>query len=249
MVIWFFLSRSLVLRELSAGAFKNLQSTIGQTASNYLGYYFFRRQSRQSIVNMLGSIVRSTCCPSSDSLRRKRYSELHAMFYAKYLQGEMPQEDDLIKFLEQTTDRIFIVIDALDECGDESAGMSASQTRRDILKSFSKICCIENVHLLVSCRRGPFFEDLKHSLDNLKVKASFTYSQLGFDKSLVNIDIEKFIEERLRENLRDFIDQYPEWEEKIRIRVKPDGMFVKPPSPVDLRLIENFAGFFWLLAS
>ena len=173
---------------------------------------------------MLKSIIRNVCNPSSKGLRDQYHASLRKTFYGKYLSGETPNSDDIINFLSHIEERIYIIIDALDECGKVQAGKGLIEARRSVVKLMSQLCGISNVRILVSCRDGPFSEEITRALDGLKRKSTFEFTQIAMEHSSVNEDIERLIEQRFDENLRDFLEQYPEWDEKIRQRIKADGM-------------------------
>ena len=143
----------------------------------------------------------------------------------KYLRGEAPSENDLLKFLAGITERTYIVVDAIDEYGKKQSRSELIQARRKIAKVLSRVCCIDNMHVLVTCRDGPFLDEVKRASGGFNGMPEIELCDIEMEKSLVNADIERLIKERLDGNLREFLDEYQDWREKIRLRVKPDGMY------------------------
>ena len=223
-----------MLTDESATAITYLRKATDTSASRSLCYFFFRTQQQLGITHLLGHIVKSLCSANVEKLRLERLSKLRKLFMGKYLQGETPSEDDLLDFLSGITERTYIVIDAIDEYGKEESLYTQIKTRRQVAKSLSRLVAIPNVRLLVSCRDGPFLDEIKSRLWGSDSKADAKFCEISMQQPMVNADIEKLITERLDENLGDFLRENPEWRSKIRDRIKPDGMFLLVARQLDI---------------
>ncbi len=154
-------NRSLVIDRLRDDA-------RGQHAAVAFQYFDYRDQENQSPTHILGSILRqvaATRCPVP-----KPTSDLHHRFS---VQGRQPELQDLEKALLATCgdfSKVFIVIDALDECDE-------NKHRRTLMKSIAFLQQSTSVRLFVTSRFHP--QDIRTAFeDALQIEVEANASDL-----------------------------------------------------------------------
>ncbi|KAI9667757.1 MAG: hypothetical protein M1821_000574 [Bathelium mastoideum] len=219
---------------LCAAAIKYLNTERRRNPSETLCYFFFRNQSSQQPSDLLRHVVRSACNPDQEHLRTERHNHLRRTFMGKFLRGETPSDDDLLAFLAKIREKIYLIVDAVDECGKIELRMEQSETRRAVTKLLTRLGSIDSLNVLISCREGAVLTDVKKALEPLQKKSSFAFIDFAMEDPDVNADIQRLIDDRLQENLKDFLEDYPEWNRKIRQHIVPDRMFLVVARQLDI---------------
>ena len=162
-----------------------------------LYYYFdFNDKAKQTSENLLRSLVVQISHQSSDTL-----TELES-FYSKSRSGQQqPTTDVLIATLKQISAgfrHVYILIDALDECGD----------LENLLYILKALACWRQVQLsiLVTSRRE---RGIEFSLESTATR------QVDLKTAAVDADIEKFVQARLNTDIK-----LQKWPLKIKEGIK-----------------------------
>lgn len=190
--------------------------------SHSLCFFFFRNQSDNSTVHFLGSILRQFCNPDDEALRIERHGKLRKKLEGRYYRREVLDEDllvDSLISLPKDSERIYIVVDALDEC--RVKGKDINHTRRMIIDVLDRLLKSKKIQVLFSCRDGPFQERLVRSLTKLNQTTSF--HDWSLKAEVIDQDINKLIQWKLETDLQ-ILNDNEEWREKILEKVKPSGM-------------------------
>lgn len=126
-------------------------------------YYFDFRNKAESVEAFLRSITRQLwqnlgiVSPVARRLEHYRSSN-----------NSIPLSEltTTIKSLVQGSQRkqVYIVIDALDECGDHSSSQDLSSVRKELLRSVQILRSIEGMHLLVTSKDGQSPDQIDYTL-------------------------------------------------------------------------------------
>ena len=126
-----------------------------QNAAIAFLYFDYRDQDYQSPDNIVASLLKQVAATTSKL--PKAVSELHEKLGD---QQKRPQLQDLEKMLLLTCqdfDRVFFVIDALDECDE-------GRHRRTVMQFLTSLQRTPNIKLFVTSRSYP--QDIKHTFDS-----------------------------------------------------------------------------------
>jgi hypothetical protein len=111
------------------------------------------------------------------------FQHVQTFFKDQYKENPSPPSLDLVRsnfepFLRTSFRKVFIIIDALDECHDRECILSALRTIGD---------SVENVKIFVSSREDPLIQEYLKQFPNLKIRPNH-----------VSADIESYVEATLR---------------------------------------------------
>jgi hypothetical protein len=119
-----------------------------------IGYYYFdfNVKEKQNVPNLLRSLI-SHLCPITRDL-----PEAAQQLYREHFAGTPPPHELLKTLVNLIRDsgQVYIVIDALDECGASSEDTERSGISTDLLKVLFSLVCLEasNLHVFVTSRDG-----------------------------------------------------------------------------------------------
>jgi hypothetical protein len=116
-------------------------------------------------------------------------------------------------------DAVYLVVDALDECG------TFEDRRSILLQSLAKlqVCCPPNVHLLVTSRKEP---DISAKISKLLCTPTAKEIDLRYFREAVDHDISIYIQQRFESSDFDGISkENKDLAQKILVE-KADGMYV-----------------------
>src|SRR2546423_1519874 len=196
-------------------------------ANRILGYYYFTFAdgNKQNVSNLLRSLI-SDLCPITRDLP-KAVQQLHDT----YLTKTPPLSELLETFwsLIQGSGQVYIVIDALDECGASLDELERSDKWKELLELLSRLTCLKdsNLHLLVTSRDGESANIIDEELKK-RIKAGVNRYDImcrgdGFDH-----DIETLIKSRVLKDDEYWGDLEPELKQGIIAKLKDGakGMYV-----------------------
>lgn len=133
---------SLVIKHLSSELESNL------SASAYL-YYEYGRQTEQDVEHLLASLIQQL-----SEYQNSIHKSLQTLFDGYKKNEGRPTYEELttvFSSISKSFDRVFIVIDALDECNEN--------VRERLLRSIRKAQSGAEISLIVTSRRVPNVED------------------------------------------------------------------------------------------
>ena len=169
-------------------------------------YFNYKEQTTQTISELVASLLKQLVqdCPETSDHIKKFYKDHHEARKFR------PKLADLIKALKSeigTYSRVFIVVDALDECLDSA--------REHFIKEFQSLA--RNVNLMVTARPLPSIEHHFQGVSRLEIRAH-------------SDDMRKYIEDRIpREGrLARLVNNDRALQESIVIEVvaRASGMYV-----------------------
>jgi hypothetical protein len=177
---------------LSSTAIENTQAHCWNEPGMMVAYWYFTftDTEKQKVSNFLCSLITDICCNRRDTPTVLQEE------YAKLNNGQQqPGTESLMRMLKAVIDGflgIYIFVDALDECP------TTNNERRKLLSVIQEIHSwkINSVHLLATSRKeGDILQAFDHIPSDM-VKTSV----ISVQGTLVELDIEKFLEERLKDD-------------------------------------------------
>ena len=157
----------------------SLQDTFdGENIAITCLYLNYNEQTTQTVSELVGSLLKQLV------LDRPAISDHVKKFYKDHNETREvpPKPADVIKALQSeigTYSRVFIVIDALDECLDSA--------REDFITTLQ--CLARNVNLMVTARPLPSIEQIFQGVNRLEIQANID-------------DMRKYVEDRIRHERR-----------------------------------------------
>ncbi|KAL9123429.1 MAG: hypothetical protein Q9187_000030 [Circinaria calcarea] len=185
-------------------------------------YFDYRNQDHQSPDNMLASLLKQVV--ATGSAIPKAVSEIHEKLGD---QQKRPQLQDLEKMLSitcQDFDRVFFVVDALDECDE-------GRYRRTFMQVLTSLQTAPNISLFVTSR--PYLQDIKRTFDSapqIRIEASES-------------DLRRYLSREIEiGGLTDIIDESFKIEIIERITSGAQKMFLLPALQIQTIMSEPTAG-------
>lgn len=192
------------------------------TAIAYI-YFNFRRQDDQKLTDLVACILRQSIqqlaqLPDSVSALERQCGH-----------SKRPSLEELLAALQSVDAacaRVFIVVDALDEC------QTSDGCRARLLSELLKLQTKCGVNVFATSRFIPDIMDNFQGGTMLEIRAS-------------NEDVERYVKGRM-ENLQPFVHRNKQLQEEIKagISTAVDGMYAYEKSDVDVWLTIGI-GFFW----
>jgi hypothetical protein len=192
----------VILISTSASIIQSLETYLEErrvAAPCVLGYYYFDfrdilKPGDDPVEDFLRSVIKQLCQDlpvlpkaAQDIHRRYQYKEKIPVLVLTQtilsLAGELGQT--------------YIIIDALDECGDSSHNPNISETRRDMLKILTELSEGETVHLLVTSRDGGSVEQIDETLGEITKKPG--NHNISLEGKGLDQDIERVIDWELKD--------------------------------------------------
>ena len=139
-------------------------------------YLDYREQDQQSTTNLFGSLLQQLVRRSSSVL--DKIVELHREHTSKETR---PTANDFLKILQSEMARfskVFMLVDALDECTENN------DTRDAVLTNFHHLLSSSNVHLLTTSR-------------HVNDMGSHFPGAVGLEIRASDVDIRKYLEARI----------------------------------------------------
>jgi hypothetical protein len=167
---------------MAAAVVDHLENIVGEcSVNNNIGiiylYCNFRRRLEQTALNLLGSLARQL------AYQRPGISEELQELYQRHINKKSrPSLDEIIKFIQTEIGRftrIFIVLDALDEC------INSHDTRRILASKLQDITIETDANLFVTSRFIPEATTIFQNCPVLEIRAqvedvkAYLHAQLG----------------------------------------------------------------------
>ena len=194
----------------SSGITEAVLARCSSTSSMATAYFYFdfRDPDKQAFSKLVKSLVVqfSFQLGAMPTTLKSAYSDSH--------EGtQQPSIETMLGIIQESLRGFahsYMILDALDECSD----------LEDLLEFFEIVPQWDNprLHILVTSRR---VKDIEESIESLTTK------QISIEGALVNQDVHKFIQERLRKD-----PKLKKWPEKTRMEIeealmsRADGMCV-----------------------
>ncbi len=156
-------------------------------------YFDYRNQEYQSTANMLASLLKQLAIPKAEL--PKPILELHQRLNSQEKRPQQQEIEDALLLTCQDYDRVFIIIDALDEC-------DVRTHRKHFLKSLETLRTKSSSRIFITSR--PYPDDIKKSLESapqIIISADDEDLQRYISRELDNSDNLEVIDEELREKI------------------------------------------------
>lgn len=186
-------------------AIQNLLSSLSRHESIVTFLYCeYGRQYEQTIDGLITALLRQFS--SEDDRLLDQISSLKEVCEKEKRRPKRDEVSRMLTAVAKSYDRVFIIIDALDECSEE--------TRRELLVSVRHLQNETSINLLATSRPVPEIEELFQKYPRLEIRAS-------------EEDVELYLQSRLRD-LPDWVREDETLQQKIKSDISGaiDGMLV-----------------------
>ncbi|KGO62622.1 hypothetical protein PEX2_046480 [Penicillium expansum] len=171
-------------------------------------YCSFKRHDEQSAIGLLSSLLKQLA--QSQSSLPSSIQEMYAKHVAKETRPSMGEISESIQLLSQpgNFEKVYIVIDALDEC------RTYDGSRTKLLDAIFKLQGARNIHFLATSRVIPEIQEIFEETPTLEIRAS-------------TVDVMRYLQGNL-EMLPTFVSRNPELQMEISTKISGavDGMFL-----------------------
>lgn len=169
-------------------------------------YCSFKRHDEQSAIGLLSSLLKQLA--QSQSSLPSSIQEMYAKHVAKETRPSMGEISESIQLLSQpgNFEKVYIVIDALDEC------RTYDGSRTKLLDAIFKLQGARNIHFLATSRVIPEIQEIFEETPTLEIRAS-------------TVDVMRYLQGNL-EMLPTFVSRNPELQMEISTKISGavDGM-------------------------
>jgi hypothetical protein len=221
----------VILTSISAAIIQSLERHCeegGITNPRALGYYYFDfrkplKPGDDPVEDLLRSVIKQLCRNLPDL--PKAAQGIHRRYHYRKKIPVLELTKAMLSLAEELG-QTYIVIDALDECGDPLHNPKLSETRRHILETLIKVSGGETIHLLVTSRDGESVERIDETLREIAQKPGNHNISLNGEE--LDQDIEKVIDRELKEPIwKSMRTANPDLLDEIKMTVKKaNGMCV-----------------------